>query len=46
MPRPGLTYDEITEAANRVLAAGEKPTINRVREALGGEEAAQRLVVI
>ncbi|OAJ35437.1 DNA-binding protein [Piscirickettsia salmonis] len=36
MPRPGLTYDEITEAANRVLAAGEKPTINRVREALGG----------
>jgi chromosome segregation ATPase len=37
MPRPpGITYAEFSAAARDVLARGERPTLDRVRAALGG----------
>lgn len=35
MARPGITYKEVAAAADSIVAAGENPTIQRVRAALG-----------
>lgn len=35
MARPGITYDEVIAAIDAILAAGEEPTIQRIREHLG-----------
>lgn len=35
MARPGITYQEVAAAADSIVAAGENPTIQRVRAALG-----------
>lgn len=35
MARPGITYQEVSAAAESLVAAGENPTIQRVRAALG-----------
>ncbi|SMF97863.1 replication region DNA-binding N-term [Methylomagnum ishizawai] len=35
MARPGLTYDQIADAANSVVASGRKPTLESVRSILG-----------
>lgn len=35
MARPGITYQEVSAAADGIVAAGENPTIQRVRAALG-----------
>ncbi len=36
MARPGITFEQVAQAADALLAAGKNPTINAVREALGG----------
>lgn len=35
MARPGITYDQVSAAANALVAEGTEPTIQRVRERLG-----------
>lgn len=35
MARPGITYDEVVSAIDTLIANGEDPTINRIREELG-----------
>ena len=35
MARPGITYDEVIAAIDALLASGEEPTIQRIREHLG-----------
>lgn len=35
MARTGITYDEVAQAATALLARGDNPTIQRVREQLG-----------
>lgn len=35
MARPGITYNEVALAIDALIAGGEEPTINRVREHLG-----------
>lgn len=35
MARPGLTYDQIAQAADALVAQGTKPTLENVRAALG-----------
>lgn len=35
MARPGITYDEVIAAIDAILASGEEPTIQRVRDHLG-----------
>ena len=35
MARPGITYDEVIAAIDALLASGEDPTIQRIREHLG-----------
>jgi chromosome segregation ATPase len=35
MARPGITYDEVIAAIDALLASGEEPTIQRIREQLG-----------
>ena len=35
MARPGISYQEVAAAADSIVAAGENPTIQRVRDALG-----------
>jgi chromosome segregation ATPase len=35
MARPGITYEEVAAAADALVADGERPTINAVRDALG-----------
>lgn len=35
MARPGITYEEVAAAADALVAEGERPTINGVRDALG-----------
>jgi colicin import membrane protein len=35
MARPGITYPEVESAIHAIIAAGETPTINRVRDKLG-----------
>ncbi|MCF6766533.1 DNA-binding protein [Thiotrichales bacterium 19S3-7] len=37
MARPGLTFEEVQEAAEKLLQQGESPTIMRIRETLGGK---------
>ncbi|MBR9829320.1 MAG: hypothetical protein GYB41_11845 [Oceanospirillales bacterium] len=34
MARPGITYEEVAAAADALVAEGERPTINAVRDAL------------
>ncbi|HET8701463.1 MAG TPA: DNA-binding protein, partial [Nitrococcus sp.] len=36
MARPGITYTQVADAASRLAAAGKNPTIDGIREALGG----------
>lgn len=36
MARPGILYVQVADAATRLAAAGKNPTIDSVREALGG----------
>ncbi|WP_119343736.1 DNA-binding protein [Facilibium subflavum] len=35
MARPGLSYEEVVKAIDKIMAQGEKPTINNVRETIG-----------
>ncbi|MBK2124465.1 DNA-binding protein [Fangia hongkongensis] len=35
MARPGLSYDDIVNAINTLIASGNKPTINSIRETIG-----------
>lgn len=35
MARPGITYDEVIASIDAILAGGEEPTIQRIREHLG-----------
>lgn len=35
MPRTGVTFDDIAEAASKLLCMGESPSVQRVREVLG-----------
>ena len=35
MARPGITYNEVSSAIDTLIARGEDPTINRIREELG-----------
>lgn len=35
MPRPGLTYDDVAQAANTLNQQGTNPTIQNIRESLG-----------
>ncbi|TNF65901.1 MAG: hypothetical protein EP298_10160 [Gammaproteobacteria bacterium] len=37
MARPGLTFEEVQEAAEKLIQQGENPTIMRIRETLGGK---------
>ncbi|MCF6767183.1 DNA-binding protein [Thiotrichales bacterium 19S11-10] len=37
MARPGLTFEEVAQAAQQLLDEGENPTIIRIREVLGGK---------
>lgn len=36
MARPGVTYTEVATAADRLVSEGQSPTIDRIREAVGG----------
>lgn len=36
MARPGVTYIEVATAAERLVSAGQTPTIDRIREVVGG----------
>lgn len=36
MARPGVTYTEVATAADRLISESQTPTIDRVREAVGG----------
>jgi len=35
MARPGITYQDVAAAIDKIIASGENPTIKRVRDALG-----------
>lgn len=35
MGRPGLTQTRFDEVADKMLVAGERPTVERMRQALG-----------
>lgn len=35
MPRPGITYEQVAQAANILVEQGNKPTIQRIRDELG-----------
>ena len=35
MARPGVTYLDVSNAAQKLVAAGQRPTINTIRIALG-----------
>ncbi|MCF6776091.1 DNA-binding protein [Thiotrichales bacterium 19X7-9] len=37
MARPGLTFEEVQEAVEKLIQQGENPTIMRIRETLGGK---------